>query len=238
MVRTASPSQRRTGPTPAWRRRCRSQSSTSPRWPTQSLSTNENTATSGILTATDADNNLLTFAIGVSPAHGVLSGFSASSGAFTYTPTTGYYGGDSFTFTATDGTNTSAAAAVSLTVVDNITPVANAQSLSTNENTATSGTPTATDADGNNFRADLRHRRNLPAHGTLTSFERLLGSVHSSYTPTTPATGAQTALPSARPTGPTPAPRRRSRSRSSTISHRWPTRSRSAPTRTRPRMAH
>ena len=151
----------------------------------QSLSTNENTATSGTLTATDADNNPLTFAIGVAPTHGVLTGFSAVTGAFTYTPTTGYHGADSFTFTATDGTNTSAAAAVSLTVVDNITPVANAQSLSTNENTAKNGTLTATDADNNPLTFAIGVS---PAHGTLSGFNAVTGAF--TYTPTTGYRGA------------------------------------------------
>ena len=70
----------------------------------QSVSTNENTALSGTVTGGDEDENPLTYAVVSSPAHGSLTSFNTSTGVFTYTPTTGYYGGDSFTFTATDGT--------------------------------------------------------------------------------------------------------------------------------------
>ena len=38
---------------------------------------------------------------------------------------------------------------MSISVVDNVTPVANGQSVSTNENTAVSGTLTGSDADSN-----------------------------------------------------------------------------------------
>ena len=92
--------------------------------------------------------NLLTFAIAAAPAHGALSGFNAATGAFTYTPTAGYFGPDSFTFTATDGTNTSAAAAVSLTVVDNITPVlTNPGTQNSNEGGAINLAISATDSN-------------------------------------------------------------------------------------------
>ena len=145
----------------------------------QSLSTNENTAASGSLVAADADNNPLTYAIAVPPTHGTLTSFNASTGAFTYTPTTGYWGPDSFTFTATDGTNTSTAATVSLSVIDNVTPVANAQSLSTNENTAASGSLVAADADNNPLTYAIAVP---PTHGTLTSFNASNGNF--TYTPT------------------------------------------------------
>ena len=115
----------------------------------QSVSTNENTAVSGTVTGSDADSNPLTYAVASSPGHGSLTSFNASTGIFTYTPTTGFYGSDSFTFTATDGTNTSSAATVSISVVDNVTPTATGQSVSTNENTAVSGTVTGSDADSN-----------------------------------------------------------------------------------------
>lgn len=52
-------------------------------------------------------------AVATNPAHGTAT---ASGKAITYTPTTGYFGADSFTYTATNGVGTSAAATVSLTV--------------------------------------------------------------------------------------------------------------------------
>ncbi len=57
------------------------------------------------------------------PAHGTVS--VLASGAYTYTPTANYFGPDSFTYQASDGTQKSAAATVSLTV----TPVADTPSV-------------------------------------------------------------------------------------------------------------
>jgi aspartate 1-decarboxylase len=73
----------------------------------------EDTTIVVILNASDADSDSLTYAIAAQPAHGVvqLSGATA-----TYTPEADYSGADSFTFTASDGVYTSAAATVSLTV--------------------------------------------------------------------------------------------------------------------------
>src|SRR5437588_10648855 len=83
----------------------------------------------------------------VAPAtHGTLSGVEPN---VTYTPAAGYFGPDSFTFKANDGTVDSAAATVSLTVVHvNHAPVAAAQTVTTAEDTAKAGALTATDADG------------------------------------------------------------------------------------------
>ena len=70
------------------------------------------------LGATDADGDPLTFAVvaGSGPAHGTLS-INPSDGSLTYTPTTGYFGADSFRFAANDGTVSSTPATVTLTVL-------------------------------------------------------------------------------------------------------------------------
>ncbi len=65
------------------------------------------------LAATDADGNLLTYAIVSGPAHGALSGTAPN---LTYTPTLGYAGSDSFTFKVNDGTVDSTVATVSITI--------------------------------------------------------------------------------------------------------------------------
>jgi streptogrisin C len=49
-------------------------------------------------------------------AHGTATISNASTGAFTYTPTSGFSGSDSFTFHATNSVGTSAAATESVTV--------------------------------------------------------------------------------------------------------------------------
>ena len=72
-------------------------------------------AANGVL-ANDTDPNSLTLTatLNTAAAHGIVN--LASNGSFTYEPTAGYVGTDSFTYTATDGTATSNVATVTLTV--------------------------------------------------------------------------------------------------------------------------
>jgi VCBS repeat-containing protein len=73
-------------------------------------------AAPGVLT-NDSDSDagdVLRAAVVTGPAHGTLS--LASNGGFTYTPSSGYLGPDSFTYRATDGSSSSSPATVSLTV--------------------------------------------------------------------------------------------------------------------------
>jgi hypothetical protein len=74
------------------------------------------TGTTGaiMLTASDADNDPLTYIIVTPPAHGQLS--TGAGANRTYTPTAGYLGPDSFTFKANDGIADSNVATVSITV--------------------------------------------------------------------------------------------------------------------------
>ena len=67
-----------------------------------SVSTTAGTAVSGTLSATDSDGDSLTFAIVSNPSNGSVSITNAATGAFTYTPASGFTGTDSFTFNATD----------------------------------------------------------------------------------------------------------------------------------------
>ncbi|HLX62502.1 MAG TPA: Ig-like domain-containing protein [Planctomycetota bacterium] len=87
--------------------------STDPLANAQTLSTVENTPLP--ITLTGSNGN--TFAIATQPANGALSGFVASTGAVTYTPTTGFSGSDSFTFTITNGTKVSPPATISINVL-------------------------------------------------------------------------------------------------------------------------
>ncbi len=95
----------------------------------QSVSTDEDTATAITLTGSDPDGDPLTYGVASSPAHGTLSGTAPN---LTYTPAADYFGTDSFTFTARDGTASSNAATVSITVDPvNDPPVAGADAAAT-----------------------------------------------------------------------------------------------------------
>ena len=78
----------------------------------QAVTTKHGVAVGITLVGTDADGDPLTYSVG-QPAHGVVSG---SGAGVTYTPAAGFSGADSFTFTVSDGEETSAPATVSITV--------------------------------------------------------------------------------------------------------------------------
>ena len=82
----------------------------------QTVTVNKNTAKSITLTATDPNNDPLTYSIVTQPLHGTISAGTGPSR--TYTPATGYVGPDSFTFKANDGTVDSNTATVSINVIE------------------------------------------------------------------------------------------------------------------------
>ena len=66
----------------------------------QKVSTEANTPVDIVLTATDPNNDKLTFVLASQPAHGSIDGAAPT---LTYTPNQGYVGPDSFTFNVNDG---------------------------------------------------------------------------------------------------------------------------------------
>src|SRR5262249_36105057 len=129
----------------------------------QSVATTDDTPKAITLTATDVDGDPLTYSIVVGPTHGTLSGTAAR---VAYTPTAPHSGPDSFTFKANDGLVDSNIATVSLTVTHvNHAPVAAAQSVSTNQDTAKAITLVATDVDGDPLTYSIV---TAPTHGTLS----------------------------------------------------------------------
>ena len=88
--------------------------------------TSENTLltvpASGILTNdTDVENDPLSASLVTTVSHGSLN--LNANGSFTYTPSSNYFGSDSFTYRASDLSAMSAVATVSLTVRDTHTPL-------------------------------------------------------------------------------------------------------------------
>ncbi|MDT8439336.1 MAG: tandem-95 repeat protein [Wenzhouxiangellaceae bacterium] len=112
----------------------------------------EDTPVTIMLTGSDIDGDSLSFAIATTPTNGSLGAITpidATSAEVVYTPTTGFVGSDSFSFTVNDGTLDSTAATVDIDVASsNAIPVADPQSTSTNEETALIVTLTGSDADG------------------------------------------------------------------------------------------
>jgi broad specificity phosphatase PhoE len=78
-------------------------------------------ADNGVLDGdTDADGDPLTATIATEPGNGTVS--LNDDGSFTYTPNAGFVGTDSFTYQASDGTDTSEVATVTITVEEGTPP--------------------------------------------------------------------------------------------------------------------
>ncbi len=118
-------------------------------------------AAAGVLANdTDAENSPLAAQLVANVASGTLT--LNADGSFSYVPTSGFTGADTFTYRASDGEETSNTAIVTITVTNvNQAPVAVANTYSTNENTpltvnAASGVlANDTDADGDSLSAQL-----------------------------------------------------------------------------------
>ncbi len=127
------------------------------------VNTLQNTSLPIVLGATDADGDTLSYFIVSQPLHGTLSGSGTN---VTYTPSSNYYGADSFTFKANDGTVNSNLGTISITVTHvNQAPVATPQYVQTPKNIARSVTLSGTDADGDPLTYALVAN---PSHGTLS----------------------------------------------------------------------
>jgi LysM repeat protein len=112
----------------------------------QSVNSSEDTPIEIILTGSDPDGDTLTFYVVNDPMHGVLFGIPP---LLTYAPDTGFTGADSFFFVANDGWVDSPPAKVSITITpDNEAPVANPQSVVTEQDTPVGITLTGSDPDG------------------------------------------------------------------------------------------
>ena len=150
----------------------------------QSVSTDEDTALSIILTATDADGDSLTYTTVSSPSNGSLSGTAPN---LTYTPDPDFNGDDFFTFKANDGIADSDPATISIAFVPvNDKPIADDQSVSTDENTELQITLTATDADGDSLTYTTV---SSPSNGSLSGTAPNL-----TYTPNSDFTGSDSII--------------------------------------------
>ena len=170
----------------------------------QQVETAEDTAVKLALTGNDPDGNPLTFDLVTPAMHGTLSNVTPVSDGTTvsstdrgetmitavYTPELNFNGSDGFTFTVSNGTNESAPAEVTIEVIPvNDAPTANAQPVTTQENTAVVITLRGSDVDGDllTFRIAAP-----PARGTLSPLaqERRNNEATVTYTPNPKFTGS------------------------------------------------
>ncbi|MCB2079743.1 MAG: tandem-95 repeat protein [Novosphingobium sp.] len=129
----------------------------------QSVSTNEDTATSVIVAGSDSNGDNLTYT-STGAAHGTVTG--GAGGQFNYTPQANYNGSDSFKVTVSDGNGGSAVQTVHIDVIaQNDAPTAaTSQSVSTPTATPKQVAVVANDVDGDS----LTYRSGGAAHGTVT----------------------------------------------------------------------
>ena len=112
------------------------------------LTTDEDVAVTGQLSATDVDGDTLSFTTTTAPQNGVLV-LNPSTGEFTYTPDAHYNGADSFIVTISDGNGGTTTSTVTIGVTPvNDAPVASDIALTTDEDVAVTGQISATDVDG------------------------------------------------------------------------------------------
>jgi len=113
--------------------------------PTYSYTTNEDTSVAGQVTATDADNDTLSYMPASNPEFGSIA--LNADGSFVYTPNAEFSGQDQFTISASDGTDS-----VDVTVSISVNEVNDAPMINTvtvaNTLSGVEGTVEASDAEG------------------------------------------------------------------------------------------
>ncbi|MBL9135107.1 MAG: tandem-95 repeat protein [Verrucomicrobiales bacterium] len=129
----------------------------------ESIALSEDTATSLVLKATDANGDPLTFSISQSPTNGTVSGTPPN---IVYRPNTNFTGSDSIRFTASDGRVTSSPGTISLTVTSvNDRPTATPKSVTLAEDNSTSIILSGSDVEGSALTYAIYR---APTKGALT----------------------------------------------------------------------
>ncbi|NOT63534.1 MAG: tandem-95 repeat protein, partial [Acidobacteria bacterium] len=129
----------------------------------KTYTTTEDTVVGALLDAVDAEGDAMTYTIVTQPTKGTLSG---TAPVLIYTPNANFNGTDTFTYSASDGKLTGNVGTITLVVTPvNDAPVAQGQTVATNEDTPLNLTLGATDVDGDKLTFTLLTQ---PAKGKLT----------------------------------------------------------------------
>ena len=131
----------------------------------------------------DPDGDALSYAVNGQPVHGTAS--CTTVGTCSYQSVGGYSGGDSFTYTVSDGHGHTVGATVAITVAANASPIATNDSVSTTTNHEVTVAVGANDSDPNSDPLTFAKTTD-PSHGTATCTSA--GSC--SYTPATDYVGS------------------------------------------------
>jgi len=150
------------------------------------LATNEDFSAGDILNATDADGDSLTYSIVSNGIKGTAVITNVNTGAYTYLPNANANGADNFTFKVNDGYVDSNTATVSIMInAVNDPPVANDDTLVTDENTTADGILNADDIDDDNLTYSIVSDA---TQGTVVITDANTGAY--TYTPNADATGS------------------------------------------------
>ncbi len=115
------------------------------------LQTSEDTPVTGTVETNGDAGDTLTLTVVGSPSHGTVA-LQGTNGTFSYTPAANYHGSDSFTFTVSNGSETTAPASASITILPvNDYPTADNQSIVVQEDGLYSGNLSASDVDGDSL---------------------------------------------------------------------------------------
>lgn len=145
-----------------------------------SVTTDEDVASSGSLSANDLDGDSLTYAMTKSPDNGLFN-LNISTGSYTYTPDANFNGTDTIKFRANDGTDNSSEYTITFTVnAVNDLPVPADNTYTFNEDTAQNITlaGAGTDAESDTLTFEIV---SSVSNGAISSFDTSNGTL--TYTP-------------------------------------------------------
>jgi len=171
---------------------------------TDTVSTPVNTALDiSVLTNDTGTPPLSVTGIPTNAAHGNAVVKSGNT-VVTYTPTTGYTGPDTFTYTVKGGNGKSATGTVNVTVLASGTPIAQSDSGSTLQNNPVAIDVLANDTANGGSKLDKSSVKvsTNPTHGSITNINTTTGAI--TYAPTTGYVGQDSFTYTVSNTDPTP----------------------------------